>query len=266
MKTLLYFLIPALLAGLGVVSAAEGEFRVELESMPEIATVAINGVGGDISVEGTDENAIVIVADVDEDDSAPRDNKPPEGLRSLLVDGSDNTGLGLHVAAEGDTYSIVSVRPQDDIDLQIRLPRSLGLKIAGVVDGDVTITGMQNEVSIQVVDGDVEATHVHAPIVVHAVDGDIEVQFDSFHSETPSLLQTVDGDVTVHLPAEIAASLEMRTIDGNILTDLPMEVTTRDFAPSKGPSTVQATLNGGGTSLKVLTVDGDVVVRATTQQ
>lgn len=266
MKIPLCILIPAFLAGAEIVSAAEREFRVELESMPEIATIAINGVGGDISAEGTDENAITIVADADDDDSTPRESKQSDGLRSLLVDGSDNTGLGLHVAADGDTYSIVSVRPHDDIDLQIRIPRSLGLKIAGVVDGDVTITGMQSEVSVQVVDGDVEATHAHAPFVVHAVDGDIEVQFDSFNSETPSLLQTVDGDVTVHLPADIAASLEMRTIDGNILTDLPMEVTTRDFAPSKGPSTVQATLNGGGTSLKVLTVDGDVVVRAVTQE
>jgi hypothetical protein len=174
----------------------------------------------------------------------------------------DNTGLGIQVSNQGKTLSIVGAPGSDGDDISVFLPRALAVSVTGVFEGDVVIRGITAEINVNIHEGDLLIEDVTGPVVAHSVDGDVEVRFISLTGDRESIINSVDGDVTVALPVDAKVTLEIMTIDGDILTDLPVEVKLRDAHMFHGPQNVVAELNGGGTKLKVHSIENDVVIKA----
>lgn len=237
--------------------AAERRFDVPGDALT--GRVEISAVGGDVTVEAGDEPAIVLIGD--EDDAPEPEPAPAGGMRSLLSGGSDNSGLGFEVKNNGSTFSIVGLRPhRDGDDVRVRMPRTMSLQIAGVIRGDVRVAGLGGDVEIATTEGDITLEAVSGPVVLNAVNGDVRVVFATFAAPRPSSINAVNGGVDVTLPADAAASLELRTINGDIRTDLPVEVTERNVLRHGGPRSVRGTLHGGGTNLKVMCVNDTIVL------
>lgn len=240
------------------------EHDVDLSSIPDVRSVVISNFEGDLTVEGTDEPGVRILG---EKMTRQKKKEPPqEGFVSLLGGGVDNTGLGVQVSNDGDTLSIVGAPGSDGDDLTVYLPRNLTVSLAGVFDGDVVIRGMRAEINVNIHAGDLSIEDVTGPLVVHSVDGDIDVSFITLGGDKESVINSVDGEVTVALPVDAKVSLEIMTIDGDILSDLPVEVKQRNPHMFQGPQNVFADLNGGGTKLKIHSIENDVVIKAATKE
>jgi hypothetical protein len=264
--------------GLGETTTSTREHRIDVSAEMMKGRLTLAGMSGDVIVEGTDEPAIVIVGEVEElieppeppepleplDESDRKTMRPTrEGLRSLLSTGTaDNSGLGLEIKTEGNNITIVSVRPHEEADYVFRVPRGMSLSLSSVIRGDVTVRGMQGEIEATVTDGDVVFEEISGPVVVQAVNGDVMARFAALATKAPSSINSVNGTVDIAVPAEAAATLELRTINGDILTDLPVQVTERKVMPHGGPRTLRGTLNGGGAELKVNCVNDDILLRA----
>jgi hypothetical protein len=238
----------------------QAEHRVDLASMQKVDSVVISNMSGDLTIEGTDEPDIRIVGDRLHagEDHGP----PPEGFRSLLGGGIDNTGIGVQVSNDGGTINIVGAQGTRDNDLTVFIPRTLPINLAGVLDGDVTVRGMKGEINVNIHEGDLTIEDASGPVVAHSIDGDVAVSFSSYEGDLPSVINSVDGEVSISLPEDAKVSLEIMTVDGDILTDLPVEVTQRNAVMFEGPQHVQANLNGGGTKLTVHSIENDVVIQS----
>lgn len=237
------------------------EYKVDTKSIENVRTVVVSNFEGDITIEGSDEPGVRILG---ERFSTPnKEREPvPEGFRSLRGGGIDNTGLGVQVSNKGGALSIIGAPGSDGGDLLISVPRKLSVTVSGVFEGDVVIRGMAAEINVNIHEGDLLVEDATGPVVAHSVDGDVEVSFVSVTGERDSVINAVDGEVTVALPVDAKVSLEVMTIDGDILTDLPVEVKMREAHMSHGPQNVVAELNGGGTKLKIHSIENDVIIKA----
>lgn len=253
------------------------EHRIDVPAQTLRGRLTLTGLTGEITVDGTDEPVVVITGDVEVMLEPPEPPEPPEpfdsdgkvrerpsraGLRSLLgTGGTDNSGLGLEIKTEGNNITIVALRPHEQGDYQLRVPRTMALALSGLIHGEVQVTGMQGEIEAVVPEGDVLLREVHGPVVVQSVNGDVRVHFSSLAASGPSSVNAVNGTVEVALPTAAAVTLDMQTINGDILSDLPIEVTSRKITPFHGPRSLKGTLNGGGVELRINCINDDILLR-----
>jgi hypothetical protein len=236
------------------------EHRIDLAGTGLDGRLTITGVNGDIVITGTDDPVVVIQSDDFEDDELEA-RPTADGMRSLLSGGPDDSGIGLNVKRDGRNITLVPVRPHYEAGYELRIPRSMSVKIAGVLRGDVSLQRIAGEVEIATTEGDIELAGVSGSVVVNAVNGDVEVAFAAV-PPTPSSVNSVNGSVTVSVPADAKLNLDMMTINGDIRTDLAVEVREKQSVPWGGPSSVKATLNGGGVTLQLRSINDDIVVHA----
>jgi hypothetical protein len=254
------FSIAALaLTTLAASSGTARELRIDLADVGVDGRLTIAGLNGDTQVVGTTESFIVIGSDdFDDEDSRPA----PEGMRSLLSNGSNETGIGFGIKREGKNVILTPDRPHQSADYELRIPMQMSLKLAGVLRGDVEVRKIAGEIEVVVTEGDVSIEDVAGPVVVQAVNGDVNIRFEKYPKGSPSSVNSVNGSVSVTLPADAAAELELMTINGDIYTDMPIEVTDRQISSWGGPRTVKGTLNGGGARLKINSINDDIILRS----
>ena len=93
-------------------------------------------------------------------------------------------------------------------DLQITIPATMAVRVAGN-QGDVQVTGVQGEVSIDILTGDIELTGGRGLVSAHTVQGDIEV-----HDAQGRLdFNTSSGDLQGH---NLSGDLVAKTVSGDV--------------------------------------------------
>jgi hypothetical protein len=261
MKTLISALLfLALGAALGAAPAGTREHRIDLGGAGLDGRLTMTGVNGDITITGGDEPVVVIRSDDFEVDERPAEPEG-DGMRSLLAGGPDDSGIGLTVKRDGRNITLVPVRPHHEADYEVRIPRTMSVKLGGVLRGDVAVRNIAGEIEVATVEGDIELAGVSGSVVVNAVNGDVQVSFAGVPS-TPSSVNSVNGSVTVTLPADAKLNLDLMTINGDIRTDLAIEVREKQSMPFGGPNSIKATLNGGGVALQLRSINDNIALRA----
>jgi hypothetical protein len=172
----------------------------------------------------------------------------------------------------------------------VETPAQLTLQ-ARTSDGNVSLTGLQGELSLTTGDGDVALDHVSGDLRIKSGDGHVRITADGaldahtsdgsltvdglFHAPAlhtsdgrldlslregtkltmASTIQSSDGPVTIHVPQNFAADLNVHTSDGRVDCALPIAV---DHYQSSGGHELHGKINGGGTPLTIHTSDGNV--------
>src|SRR3984885_113632 len=180
--------------------------------------------------------------------------------------------------------------------LTVESPSELTLQ-ARTSDGNVTLSGLQSELSLTTGDGNVTLDHVSGNLRIKSGDGHVKVTdadgaIDAhtsdgnlsvdglFHALAlhtsdgtldlnlregtnlagPSTIQSSDGSVTIRVPQSFAADLSVHTSDGHVDCSLPL---TMDHYQSGGSGhELHGKLNGGGTPLTIKTSDGNVKIES----
>ena len=173
----------------------------------------------------------------------------------------------------------------------VETPAQLTLQ-ARTSDGNVTLTGLQGDLSLTTGDGDVALDHVSGDLRIKSGDGHVRITdadgaLDAHTSDgsltvdglfhalalhtsdgrldlnlregtkltMASTIQSSDGPVTIHVPQNFAADLNVHTSDGRVDCALPIAV---DHYQSSGGHELHGKINGGGTPLTIHTSDGNV--------
>lgn len=173
----------------------------------------------------------------------------------------------------------------------VETPAQITLQ-ARTSDGNVSLTGLQGELSLTSGDGDVAFDHVSGDLRIRAGDGHVRItdaggaidahtsdgsltvdglfhvlalrtsdgQLDlNLHEGTKltmdSTIQSSDGSVTIRVPHDFSADLNVHTSDGHVDCALPLAV---DHYQSSGGHELHGKINGGGTPLTIHTSDGNV--------
>jgi hypothetical protein len=233
------------------------EYKVTVENTRD-GQLTLDDFPGDFSVEGYSGTEIIITAEGE-------DFAPPErakGLKPVYGGGTDNTGMALYMEKNGNKVSFRCLLPiHRSANYHLRVPENLALKVHQECNrsGTTKIQNMKNEVDY---DGcsEVNLKNVTGPLVISTVNGGVNVVFSEISKDKPISIVSVNGEVDVTIPAKAGVDLEMSTVNGNMYSDFDLPQDSKHM-PRVGGSSVHASLNGGGTELKLHGVNGNVYLR-----
>ncbi|MHB1192198.1 MAG: DUF4097 family beta strand repeat-containing protein [Longimicrobiales bacterium] len=219
----------------------------------------VKGISGSIRAELASGNAVEVTAaktgDRDDfDDVEIRVVKDGADVTICAVYGDTNGGDDCDGGRNASRGLFRRNRSIDvSVDFVVKLPAGTSFN-AGLVSGDVTVSGVQSDVSASTVSGDVTISTTGLARA-HAVSGSLDVAVGA--TEWDELdFNTVSGDITLRLPAAADADLEFQSVSGDLTSDFDMRLTGRIGRRWPGQP-VRATIGEGGHPISLKTVSGD---------
>lgn len=217
----------------------------------DLKEVRVFEVEGSVSVEPADDGQITLVAKAKGDfDIQP--NAENKGLFETSIDG-DTLSIG-----RKKEHGKIRVRfffDLDDkrIDYELRVPRELALRLT-TVNGKIATRGIAGETEVKTVNGtiDVETAGTHE-LYATTVNGKVRARFlESFQG---ARFKTVNGGVEAALPQNASFEVDLSQVNGDFEAAFPLSIHS-----NPGSRRVSGEVNGGSHTLKISTVNGDVVL------
>lgn len=232
------------------------EYKVTVENTKD-GQLELDNFTGELPVEGYSGNEIIITSD--EHFDAPERAK---GLKPVYSAGPDNTGIALYMEKNGNKISFRCLLPiTRSGTYHIKVPENLLLKIHRQCGTDTRtmIQNMKSEVDFDGCD-EVNLKNVTGPLVISTINGSVNVVFSEISKDKPISIASINGEVDVTIPAKAGVNLEMSNHNGNMYSDFDMVQENKNLR-RVGGNTVRATLNGGGTDLRLQSVNGNIYLR-----
>jgi DUF4097 and DUF4098 domain-containing protein YvlB len=126
-------------------------------------------------------------------------------------------------------------------------------------DGQVRVTDADGAIDAHTSDGNLSVDGLFHALALHTSDGTLDLNLREGTKFTgASTIQSSDGSMTIRVPQSFAADLSVHTSDGHVDCALPL---TMDHYQSGGEGhELRGKLNGGGTPLTIHTSDGNVKI------
>ncbi len=158
-------------------------------------------------------------------------------------------------AGDGDNGNMRDL----DVEVEFQVHVPAGVKFVGrSVSGDVEAVGLEGDVEAFSVSGDIDIT---TSGIAHGstVSGDISVTMGRGTWEGELEFHTVSGDVDIAVPQDLRADVFFESLSGELHSDfaITMEGRRSQFIGQN----IRGTIGGGGGSLSLKSVSGDVNVR-----
>lgn len=166
--------------------------------------------------------------------------------------------IKLTIETIGDTVSINANDREDDsrtrdnvveTSFEIRVPRKTNLDVHSF-SSVITVDDVEGRHRINNFSGDLHLTRMAGPLRAKTFSGAIGLT--TLDSGNDLDLDTFSGDVRLTLPQNAAADLRFESFSGDLRSDLPITLVTRSR------KSLHATLNGGGSDVRVKTFSGNV--------
>ncbi len=263
----------ALLAGLAGCSGMtpfvgkriEGSRTIDSQGIDSLAIVVD---AGDVTLQGGDRRDVAV--EYVKQSSSVQADLSKLHFRTTRSDGT----LRLRSEWNGSDNPFAS-RPQVDVDATV--PTALSVARVETKAGDVSITDVSGDVSLQSAAGDVDAKRVSGTVDAETEAGDLRIkdpntigdlrtETGDVRADVPAIdgetsVTTETGDVTVHVGSDVDADLVARTETGEVHVD-GLSLSDSERTSDVVGSTVRGTLGDGGPRLLLETETGDVTVSA----
>lgn len=220
--------------------------------------LAVENRNGDVRVERGDATDVEV-------ELVKRTRFDASLFDGVTVEGSTDDG----VFVVRTTYERDRLASRVSVDLTVRIPDAVPLSSASTANGDAVAEGVTGDATVQTVNGDAEARDVAGYVTLRSSNGDAvardtvgvagaattngEVDVAVLDIRDDATLESTNGDVVAALASDLAVTVDVRTSNGT--------VEVRDLDLSGGRRTarrVTGDLNGGGPTLTLRTVNGDV--------
>jgi hypothetical protein len=233
------------------------EFKVAAENNKE-AKLTLLDFNSDLPIEGYNGNEIVITSTGGRFETPER----AKGLKPVYGGGTDNTGIGLFMEKNGNSITLRCLVPfTQHSAYRIKVPENIALKIERdcARSGETTISNIKNEIEFNGCH-EVILKNVSGPLVISTISGGVSVVFSEINKDKPISISAISGEVDVTVPAKAAVDLEMSTISGSMYSDFDLSSSNKEMR-RVGGGNIKAQLNGGGTSLKLHDISGNIYLR-----
>jgi len=261
----------AALAGIGVASmvaaagAQENPFRWS-GRMASGQVLDVRGISGDIRAELASGSTAEVVAEKrgrsgDFDEVEVRVVEESDGVTVCAVYRPEEHPGGGCDLDEGDRVRRDRSHRDEirvSVDYVVKVPAGVEL-IGSMVSGDVEARGLRSDVKASTVSGDVIVSTT-GTARANTVSGSIDAEMGSLDWKDLSF-RTVSGDITLRMPAALAADVEFESLSGDLDTDFDLTLQGRSHRRWVGEHLRGTIGDGGGRSLSVQTVSGDLRLR-----
>jgi DUF4097 and DUF4098 domain-containing protein YvlB len=228
------------------VAAAEQpyeEYFDQTYAVSSTAAVSLENVNGDVSIDVWDHDEVRV--------QAVKKASSPELLAKLEID----------VAASGDAVRIDTDYQRTDehghrsVEYTLMVPRAARIQGVDLVNGNLTVSGVQGGVEADCVNGSMVIHDVAGAIDLESVNGSIECTAGSNLGDSVSLA-AVNGTIDLHLAPGTSAHVNAETVNGKLSNDLGLEVIKGKYVGA----TMSGTIGGGGATVDLETVNGAIAV------
>lgn len=232
------------------------DYKIPVQNAKE-GKLTLNDFPGDLPIEGYSGSDIIITSDFPA--------KPParaKGLQPVYAGGTDNTGMAVSVEKSGSHVTLQCLLPiTKSGNYKIKVPDNFNIEVDNECGhaGDVIVSNVKGEVAVKNCQG-IKLKNVSGPLVLSTISGDIDIVFANLSKDRSISIASVSGEIDITVPALAAMDVELETISGNIYSDFDFPSDDKKMKRIGG-NTVKSALNGGGASLKLSNVSGNIYLR-----
>jgi DUF4097 and DUF4098 domain-containing protein YvlB len=141
------------------------------------------------------------------------------------------------------------------VEYTITLPRTARVDEAKLVNGNLTVEGVNGEVNASCVNGRLKATGLGSASRLSAVNGRLEATFLQLPNGTVEL-RDVNGAMTVTIPSDAQATVKANTVNGSISNNFDLPIRHGKYVGSK----MEGQLGNGGTEISLHNVNGRIEI------
>jgi hypothetical protein len=205
---------------------------------------------GGISVRGENRGDILIRACVNT--WAPTEEEATANLNNTRIE----TG-GVIKAMNADENARYSV------SYQILVPTQTNLKLTAK-NGGISISGVNGSLQFETKNGGVSLRDVAGDVKGMTKNGGVSVKLSGPAFQGNGLdVETKNGGVSLSLPTNYAANVETGTVNGGFTSDFAeLKVEKDENGRYYRPKKVNASINGGGAKIRVVTTNGGVRIKS----
>jgi DUF4097 and DUF4098 domain-containing protein YvlB len=251
MKSNCAVILGLVLATAGWAAAGSGYEEIVDQSFPLEAggTVALENVNGDVSIEVWDGAEVRMYA-------------VKRASSQELLDGLEITvNAGRNEVRIDTRYP--SMRHSDHqrdsfmkVEYTLTVPRSARLDDIDLVNGNLTVVGVEGGISVATVNGNIDIRDCAGDAEIGTVNGAIEARVDRLSYGNRLDMETVNGRVDLYLASSIEADLAAESVNGKLRNDFGIEVHKGKYVGSD----FRGSVGGGGAKVELETVNGSINV------
>lgn len=248
-------------------SGSTETLTVPLSSPGKPYSLKVHLVTGSIKVVGSDGKDVIVNVTPRKNDDEEKSEDSKNGMKRISVSG----GYEVTAKEADNTVTVNTGNPNKALDLELKIPRDVKLKLGTVNDGEVTVDNVIGELEVNNVNDKITLTNITGSVVANTVNGDVTVTFKAIDPKAPMAFSTLNGDVNVTLPADTKANLKLKSDNGDVFSDFDIDI---DKTPSKIDKTtepgmykikkddwVYGKINGGGPEMMMKNMQGDIYVK-----
>jgi hypothetical protein len=217
------------------------------------SSIRIDNSNGKINISNSEDTTGRIVIEAEKIAHVRVDdlNKPIDAIRINI----DSTDSELVIETEINESSGIFHKNEDTkVNYEVKIPASMKVR-AENVNGVITITRMNSDVSVETVNGNINVFNCPGLLDLSGVNGSITCNVDSVTSGIR--VDMVNGSVKLGGLKNINADVTASTINGRVkFTDLQFSNLNSEKKSLTG------TLGKGGNSIRVETTNGSIVLDA----
>ncbi|NNE25393.1 MAG: DUF4097 family beta strand repeat protein [Saprospiraceae bacterium] len=188
-----------------------------------------------------------------------------KGLKLINPAGySDNTGIGLHVSKDGNSYSFRRISNKKGNRYIFHVPKGYHVhyESSSYNAGTLHINDVEAELDVSANYNRVELSGVTGPMAIHSVYGGIEAKFSSVSQEGPISLYSVYSDVDVSVPANTKANFNLKVSYGDVFSDIDLSYPqSEDGFKHLNAKKFTGLMNGGGVDFTLKSGYNNVYLR-----
>ncbi len=241
------------------------------QSEPQVINVPLSRPGETVSVEISIISAYIEVVGEDRDD-ASFEVSVAEGTRKIITPSGTKSlttsAYSIEVEENDNHIEVDTDWRANKVKVLARVPRNANLELSTVNNGEIVVSNITGKLVLENVNGPITATGINGSVIAESVNENILVSFDSITADQAMSLSSVNGDLNIGLPGKTAVELHIDSAEGEIVSDFEVDVQpskpmmTREKSGKgvevKVESVIVANINGGGTVIKLKTLNGNI--------
>jgi len=225
------------------IGTPKAEFQ-QTYSLNRNGRVVIQNLYGDVRITAWDRDEVLV--------QAIKKSSDPKQLEDahIVVDSSSSL-VSIHTQ-----YAGADAEHPASVEYRIMVPRTANLENVKLVNGGLSLSGLEGPVKASSVNGSIRAERLGGQADLSTVNGHLEADFNRISRMNSISLSSVNGPIKLSIPSGAGAELYARNLSGGIDSDVG-----HAFRASGGHR-LRTTLNRGGAQIHVNNVNGGISIRS----
>ena len=245
-----------------------------IAQQPQVINVPLSRPGDPIYLEIGIQSARIEVIGEDRED-AMFEVSVADGNRKIVTPSGTQSlkggGYSLEIEEDDNEISLDTDWRINKVTVLARVPRNASVELQTINDGEIIVSNLIGNLELYNTNGPITATNISGSVIAESVNETIDIGFASIDPDNASSMESLNGDLILGLPDGVGVTTRLDTSRGEIYSDFEVEVQPTESVVDRSEgksgvsihieSVIVADINGGGPTVRMKTLHGDINIR-----